>query len=333
MSSKRIYGVSPSSTFTAHYNYLYRITNVVENKHYYGIRTSKNILPQDDLGKKYFSSSLDKTFINDQKEHPENYKYKIVAITETREQATKLEIFLHTKFEVSKNPKFYNRAIQTSTGFNPLGKVSVIDNEGNHFYVSNTDPKFLDGTLISTSTGLVSVKDEMGNFLRVPKTDERYQNGSLVSTATGMLNVKDEFGNIFGIPVTDHRVVSGQLKHHSSGTLTVRDEFRNIFVTSVDNPLYLSGSLKYVNNAFKHYKKTPWGIFESLKVLEPEINRSTLHGWCGPRNNTQLTKKTYYWYSKLQETFGPDCIGKTYKELGFGLLTPEKYEQLQLSNS
>ena len=60
------------------YHYLYRITNLVENKHYYGIRTSKDTLPHQDLGVKYFSSSTDKDFIQDQKDHPENYRYTVV---------------------------------------------------------------------------------------------------------------------------------------------------------------------------------------------------------------------------------------------------------------
>ena len=68
MSSTTIYGALPTAS-SGPYHYLYRITNLVENKYYYGIRTSRNTLPQDDLGVKYFSSSTDKTFISNQKEH------------------------------------------------------------------------------------------------------------------------------------------------------------------------------------------------------------------------------------------------------------------------
>ena len=32
------------------HNYVYRITNIVDNKHYYGVRTSKNISPKEDIG-------------------------------------------------------------------------------------------------------------------------------------------------------------------------------------------------------------------------------------------------------------------------------------------
>jgi len=98
------------------HHYTYRITNIILNKHYYGVRTSK-INPKLDLGTKYFSSSCDKDFISDQKINPQNYKYKVIKISNTRKEAMELEIKLHNKFDVAINESFYNRAKQTSTGF------------------------------------------------------------------------------------------------------------------------------------------------------------------------------------------------------------------------
>jgi len=103
------------------YHYTYRISNILLNKHYYGTRTSKNFLPTKDLGVKYFSSSSDEKFIQDQKENPQNYKYKIIRISDTRKQAMELEIKLHNKFDVGVNEHFYNRAKATSTSFDITG--------------------------------------------------------------------------------------------------------------------------------------------------------------------------------------------------------------------
>ena len=100
-------------------HYVYRITNKIENKHYYGVRSSL-IEPKDDLGIKYFSSSTDKKFIKEQKENPDNYKYKVIKIFSTREEAMSFEIHLHNKFNVHINENFYNRAKQTSIGFNAI---------------------------------------------------------------------------------------------------------------------------------------------------------------------------------------------------------------------
>ena len=102
------------------FHYTYRITNTILNKHYYGTRTSK-VRPKQDLGIKYFSSSSDKDFINDQKLNPSNYKYKVIRISKTRKQAIELEIKLHNKFNVGLNENFYNRAKQSSTGFDTTG--------------------------------------------------------------------------------------------------------------------------------------------------------------------------------------------------------------------
>ena len=98
------------------YHYVYRITNTKLNKHYYGTRTSR-IKPSKDLGTKYFSSSSDIQFRDDQKNNPQNYKYTIVSEFNSREEALELEVALHIKFDVGVNESFYNKAKQTSKGF------------------------------------------------------------------------------------------------------------------------------------------------------------------------------------------------------------------------
>jgi len=104
-------------------HYVYRITNIKLNKHYYGTRTSKNKTPEEDIGVYYFSSSKDKEFIKDQKENSQNYRYKIVKKFRTRKEALRLEIKLHNKFNVGVNESFYNRAKQTSIGFDTTGII------------------------------------------------------------------------------------------------------------------------------------------------------------------------------------------------------------------
>lgn len=105
------------------YHYVYRITNTIKNQHYYGKRKCDR-LPKNDLGIKYFSSSRNMDFMDDQRLNPQDFKYKIIKIYQTNEQATLLEVKLHDKFMVDKNPHFYNLARQTSTGF-----VSVMTDE------------------------------------------------------------------------------------------------------------------------------------------------------------------------------------------------------------
>ena len=102
-------------------HYVYRITNKIENKHYYGVRSS-TIKPEEDIGIKYFSSSTDKNFIRDQKENPDNYKYKVLKIFPTRKDAEFFETILHEKFSVQTNESFYNKAKNTLMGFSVEGR-------------------------------------------------------------------------------------------------------------------------------------------------------------------------------------------------------------------
>jgi hypothetical protein len=102
------------------YHYVYRITNIVLNKFYYGSR-STNRIPSEDIGFYYFSSSRDKDFMLDQINNPQNYLYKVVSIFDNKDDALNFEIRLHLKFNVAKNPKFYNKANATSTSFSITG--------------------------------------------------------------------------------------------------------------------------------------------------------------------------------------------------------------------
>ena len=90
------------------YHYTYRRTNIKEGMYYYGVH-SCNCLPIEDIGVKYFSSSTIRKFIKDQKENPQDYKYKIIKIFSTRNEADVHEEYLHKKFNVRYNELFYNR--------------------------------------------------------------------------------------------------------------------------------------------------------------------------------------------------------------------------------
>jgi hypothetical protein len=110
------------------YHYVYRITNTKIKKYYYGARSSKN-KPILDIGLLYFGSSKDKNFMAEQRNNPSNFKYKVVKILKSRKDAILFEIFLHNKFDVGKNPRFYNRAKQSSTRFDTTG---ISTSEYNH---------------------------------------------------------------------------------------------------------------------------------------------------------------------------------------------------------
>jgi hypothetical protein len=98
------------------YHYVYSIVNTKNGMAYIGVRSS-DVEPSSDLGIIYFSSSSDSNFINEQLECKELFQYNVLEIFKNREDAIKLEIDLHKKFNVGKNPMFYNKSRQTSTKF------------------------------------------------------------------------------------------------------------------------------------------------------------------------------------------------------------------------
>lgn len=97
-------------------NFVYIIINKENNKKYIGCK-SCNEEPHEVIGKTYFSSSRDKCFIQEQKEFPERFKYIVIKNFKTRIEALNYEIELHNRYNVNINPQYYNKAKQTSTGF------------------------------------------------------------------------------------------------------------------------------------------------------------------------------------------------------------------------
>ena len=93
----------------AKYHYVYKSFEE-EGREYIGIR-SCDCLPEEDT--KYFGSFYDKTFKPTGK--------AILFIGETRKEVAEIEIELHDFFDVAINPKFANKAKQTSTKFDTAG--------------------------------------------------------------------------------------------------------------------------------------------------------------------------------------------------------------------
>lgn len=223
------------------YNYVYKICNIVENKFYIGVR-SCNDIPEDDLGVKYFSSSKDKNFLADQKNNKHNYRYIILGIFETREDALLEEINLHTIYEVANNPNCYNIVKQNNkkfdtTGFlfidgnkissseyklsykkyHSKGKVSVKDKNGKNLQVSVNDEKYLSGEYKFVNNDTILVKDLSGKKLRIPTKDFLENKGKYFGINKGKFIYKDKNNNYFLVDTKDPRVISGELVHYTKG--------------------------------------------------------------------------------------------------------------------
>lgn len=131
------------------YYSVYRITNLILKKHYYGYKTS-SVHPKQIVGVSYFSSLSGQEgidFRNDQIENPQNYRYKIVGIFNNKTDAINLEIRLHNKFDVGVNQSFYNKAKQKSVGFDTTGtkiNKNIIAKRTESLRLKRADPNYVD---------------------------------------------------------------------------------------------------------------------------------------------------------------------------------------------
>lgn len=224
------------------YFYVYRITNLLSKKHYYGSRVSKNH-PNKDLGILYFSSSYDKNFINEQKLNPERFKYKIVKICSDNVEKQLFESYLHFKFNVGSNLCFYNKVKQTVEGFDSTGhnynKGRTLTEETKHKL-----KVALTGRIVSESTkekqrlnALSRTKDQ--NMLRGVK-----HKGKVVSDSTRKLQ-------------SIQRTGAG---NHQAKVIHILDSYRNVihrcngtFKTVCEENSYPWTTLRKAKNGKKLY--------------------------------------------------------------------------------
>jgi len=103
---------------------VYRISHLISKVHYYGSQTNNKI-----LGESYFSSSSDESFISEQSQHPERFKYKVIKIYNNTSDKIIHEAYLHQFFDVKSHDKFYNKVNQTASGFDTTGISTMSKDE------------------------------------------------------------------------------------------------------------------------------------------------------------------------------------------------------------
>lgn len=268
------------------YYYVYRITNKIENKHYYGKRTCYKVHPKDDIGVTYFSSSKDKLFKLDQKENPQNYKYKVIKIFNSDNEAIAYESMLHNKFQVAINPNFYNKSKQTKNGFDTTGKVSVKDKENNYFSVSKNDERYLSGELVGVTKG-VPLSD-----LQKKKLSISLKNRKMTQEHKQKLS----------------KAASGKKKSEIHKKKLSKSSLENEITKGKNHPRW------------KYSYVTPEGTFYSPYALSPIITSSQLKRMC-LQCHLIITERSFIKNKYLvnKYTFN-EVKNKTYRDLGFSTL-------------
>ena len=99
------------------YHYVYRIRDLRTDMFYIGMRSSE-LVPIQDLGKVYFSSSSNREFIRDQHENPDQFLYEVLDTFADRDEARTHETTLLN--EHKDNPKCYNGGFHVLPPVHPV---------------------------------------------------------------------------------------------------------------------------------------------------------------------------------------------------------------------
>jgi len=205
-----------------YYSYVYRITCLLDMRHYYGCRYIKMTkrfgkTAMEDL-KHYKSSS--KILLQDIKDKGiENFKFKIIKTFNAAEDAINYEIMLHKKFSVDTNQKFYNLVKQTSSRFasnnkevgkkisasligRKMSESFLIENRLNSIGEKNGMAKIFhifdkDWNLKYTSNGTLFKTLKENN---IPKIIRNYSKKNIKYISNGIYNVSFDGWSIIEIP-------------------------------------------------------------------------------------------------------------------------------------
>lgn len=229
------------------YHFLYKTTNKLNGKVYYGIHSTNNI-EDGYLGSgSYFYRALNKY-------GRENFQREILEFFDNREDLVKAEKELVTE-EFVKDFNCYNTQLG-GEGWNSINTIPVVDKNGNIFRIHKDDPRYLSGEVKFNLYGLINTKDKNGNFFKVKSTDPRYLSGELIPYFTGMVVAKNKDNEIIWMSVNDPRYLSGEFVHHSKGTVTVKDVNGNFMQVCNNDKRYVNGELVHIWTGKKHKEET-----------------------------------------------------------------------------
>lgn len=323
------------------YCYVYKITNLKEGLFYFGAH--KTIKLNDG----YASSSVNvRKDIN--RLGPENFKKEVVKFFNTSEEMFRYEEKMIRK--VLGHPNCYNRGVTPECKikncvlvkdseenfyyvkvddprigktlfYSGIGKVSVMDKDGNTFQTSIDDPRYLSGELVAPNKGQVTVKTEDG-WINISKEEYQKNKDKYITPTKNKILVKykgreNEKG--FSISIEEYKKnpdlyvsatkgwlvvrnkkdgsvkvikkedMTDEFEPFSKGKTVVKDKEGNTFYIDVDDPRYVSGELRF----FREGKKWMHKGNKKIQVDPDKVDKKLKEGWkLGSMENG------YYWVTK-----------------------------------
>ena len=222
-------------------HYFYKITNLINKKFYYGIR-SCYCLPGKDP---YMGSgrSLHRAF---RKYGIENFRKEVLRICKTREDLKDLERWIVTD-DLVKNSNCYNQCLGggESTAFE--GVTVIIDEK--YSIISIDEYRRNKDLYVTPETGKVKVYDTVDNVYKDISKEKYYNEKSTGRYITTFLKYNKSIGH-----------------GTSKGKVSVKDCYGNYTLVSKNDPRYLSGELVPIWKGRSHSEITKDKMSKSHQI-------------------------------------------------------------------
>jgi hypothetical protein len=319
--------------------------------YYYGVH-SCDCLPKEDIGIKYLSSSTDLNFIQDQKDNPQDYKYKIIKTFSTRTEAEIHEMLLHKKFNVMVHKKFYNKWNSNSkwstAGLTGVTEISTGDRImipvaeyklNKHLYTNHTYNKVATLDLRDNINKWVTKEEFDNNDFYVGTTYNKVATLDLRDNTNKIVS-KEEFDkNDFYVGTTYNKVATLDLRDNTNKIVSKEEFDKNDFYVGVTHKYFpavdLHGNkyhvhkddMRVLSGELKHHSAYLINITDGInnkritpEYLEQYIQEGWYRGWLIATENP--TKETLHIHKNgIRKRIKPEYLEQYIQEgLILGLL-------------
>jgi hypothetical protein len=223
-------------------------------------------------------------------------------------------LFFSEEFDIVASKDWANAEPENGLNGGARGVICAVDNNGNTFQTSTSDPRFESGELQYTGSNNVTVKDSFGKIFVVKTDNPLYLDGSLkhilydYEFRPDMVRCKSHVNaETITIPKSefynDPNLFSN--RHNKLNVINTKTKERK----DVSKEEYsLIDRRVWVMNNVRGYYHTPYGMFTSSR----QLGVGNLLVWC--KNPDKVINQSAINASKLLKQ---DSLGMTYRQLGY----------------